>query len=119
MDQDGFRISERDESSSMESFINPVSSKKTYGPATQKLRETICKHFLSKSLEELEQMDYQSISMNTFVLMANLSKCIDQILTIKWTTRKHDTIGIMYNKLDENLYENKFLQKLLANSPAF
>ena len=64
-------------------------------------------------------MDYQSISMNTFVLMANLSNCIDQILAIKWTVRKYANIGEMYNKINQNLYENKFLQKLLANSPAF
>ena len=25
----------------------------------------------------------------------------------------------MYNSINQNLYENKFLQKLLANSPAF
>ena len=64
-------------------------------------------------------MQYQQLSMNTFMLMSNLADCIDQILSVKYTTRKHLDIGAMYKDINQNLYENKFLQKLLAHSPAF
>ena len=77
------RISE-ESSNSMQSFefINAALPKKTFKAPTQRLREFICKHFLSKSLEEYERMNFQSITMNTFILMANLSECIDKILSI-------------------------------------
>ena len=41
------------------------------------------------------------------------------MLTKPYTNKRYENIGEMYFQLDKNLYENKFLQNLLADIPAF
>ena len=58
-------------------------------------------------------MDYSLVTMGTFVMMARLQECVKQILEDNQYGKKYSNIGDMYNKLNENLYENKFLQMVL------
>ena len=44
--------------------VNPV---RVFGPAAQKFREIVQRHFLTRTLEELEAMDYNNVTMGIFV----------------------------------------------------
>ena len=50
------------------------------GPAAQKFRVFVQKHFLSKTLEQLENQPYNEIPMGFFILMDTLKDCLDLML---------------------------------------
>ena len=53
--------------------------------------------------------------MGTFVVIAKLKQCIEYILNEKVLGKKYHNIGDMYFAMDTNMYENKFLQLVLAD----
>mmetsp|Transcript_28842 Transcript_28842/g.43548 ORF Transcript_28842/g.43548 Transcript_28842/m.43548 type:complete len:212 (-) Transcript_28842:748-1383(-) len=76
-----------------------------------KFRTIVAKHFLSKPLEEVEQMNLNRVNMGLVVKISNLRTTLDEMLPTN--------IGLKYTSLDKNLYENEFLQDMLSAVPAF
>ena len=74
--------------------------KRIFGPAGQKFREIVQKHFLTKTLEQLEETDYSNLTMGTFVYMAKLQECLKQILTERLTLKRYYDIGDFYFAMD-------------------
>ena len=74
---------------------------------------------MTKTLTELEAMDYSNVTMGTFVQIAKLKECVVNILNEKVPGKKYHDIGDMYFAMDTNMFENKFLQMVLKDQPAF
>lgn len=64
-------------------------------------------------------MDHNNVTMGVFVQIAKLKECVDNILTEKVPGKQYYDIGDMYFAADTNMFENKFLQSVLKDTPAF
>jgi hypothetical protein len=57
--------------------------------------------------------------MAFFILMEHLRDNIDLLNKKEYVDKIHPNLGEKYKYIDKNLYENKFLQNLLSDIPAY
>ena len=63
--------------------LNPTIDK--HNPCILKFRQVIAKHFLSKTLEELEKLDYNTINVTFCLLMSHFKKTLSEMFPVNKT----------------------------------
>ena len=73
------------------------------------------KHLLSKSLEEIEKLDRETVEVTLLTRMASFKITLEEV----FPTRELCNIGLKLRSIDKNIFLNEFLYNILADVPAY
>ena len=84
-----------------------LANRKEIKPIIQKFRKIVQKHFLTKSLEELEDTNIYGYDVNFTLRKHHFCNVLDDMF---WRSGQTN-LGLKYKTLPNGLFENPFLDK--------